>query len=324
MEGVEIVRLRSGAVTSQAKMVLRYPWFFFKGLRLAKNLRPDAVHAHDLDTLPLGLTIARLRRIPLVFDAHERYAKMIAIDVPPFVSRSAQAFEDLLAPQADISITINEVMAEELAKKTGREVVIIMNCIDLPPASAVKVHDEHSPLILINPVTFEPMRYIEESMEAMSNIDRCILRIAGSGRLLPAVEKAAKEHSNIEFLGHLPFRKLMDEYERVDVVLVLLDPANENYRNGSANKMGEGMAFGLPLIVSKGTLTADVVESEGCGIAIDWSEDNFRQAIDRLRNPAIRNEMGRKGREAAEREYNWGAMRDRLQKAYARLLSTEP
>jgi glycosyltransferase involved in cell wall biosynthesis len=324
IEGVKLHRIRTGRVGGQLALVLNYPLFLMRALSAAKEVRPDIVHAHDLDTLPAGLLISRLRGIPLVYDAHERYAKMIAMDVPASVSRLVERIEQFLLPRPDLVITINESMAAELEKHTREKVLVIMNVIDLPPRSKVKVHRPHDDIVLFNPVTFEPMRYLEESMEAMTNIDRCILRLAGSGRLLPAVEKAAKEHGNIEFLGHLPFTKLLEEYEKVDVVLILADPANENYRTGTANKMGEGMAFGLPLLASRGTLSGDVVEREGCGLTFDWSEADFRQAIDRLRDPAIRNEMGRKGREAAERGFNWGTMRDRLQKAYSRLLSTGP
>lgn len=320
-EEVEVRRIRSGKVASQAKLVMRYPLFFLKGLKAAKEVRPDAVHAHDLDTLPLGLVIARLRSVPLVYDAHERYAKMIAIDVPPVVSRMVQTFEDVLAPRADLSVTINEVMADELGARTGKEVVVIMNCIDLPPAHAVRAHDEHRPLVLINPVTFEPMRYIEESMAVIAKMEDCILRIAGSGRLQAEVERTAAAHENIEYLGFLPLGRMLEEYPRADVVLALADPRNENYRNGIPNKMGEAMAFGLPIIVSSGTLSGDVVTEVGCGLAIEWSEADFRGAIERLRDPRTRNEMGRKGRKAAERMYNWEAMKERLQQAYARLLS---
>lgn len=197
----------------------------------------------------------------------------------------------------------------------------IMNVIELPPSSKVRQHEDRETIVLFNPVTFEPMRYLEESIAAMSAIDRCVLRIAGSGRLQEAVERGAREHRNVEYLGHLPFTKLLDEYDKVDAVLILIDPANENYRTGTANKLGECMAFGLPILVSRGTLNADIVDREGCGVLFDWSEENFRTAIDAVRNRRTRAEMGRKGREAAEREYNWGAMRERLQGAYARLLS---
>ena len=83
------------------------------------------------------------------------------------------------------------------------------------------------------------------------------------------------------------------------------------------------MAFGLPILASRGTLTGDIVEANGCGMTFDWSEEGFRAAVEVLRDHKIRMEMGRKGREAAEREYNWGVMGQRLLRAYERLLSPQ-
>ena len=321
VEGVHVHRVRTGNVKGQFSLVLNYPLFLLRALREAGKVRPDVVHAHDLDTLPVGLLISRLRRIPLVFDAHERYAEMIALDVPAPISRAVQRFEDRLVPRADLVITINDIMAEGLRKHSRDEVLVIMNVIELPPLSMMRVHGQGDPIVLFNPVTFEPMRYLEESMEAASKMEGCILRIAGSGRLREAVERAALSHPNVEYLGHLPFTKLLEEYSKADVVLILADPANENYRTGIANKMGEGMAFGLPILASRGTLTGDIVEENGCGLTFDWSEEAFRASVERLKDHGLRAEMGRKGRAAAEREYNWERMEQRLLKAYDRLLA---
>ena len=314
-------RIRTGRVGGQPALVLNYPLFLLRCLAAAREVRPEIVHAHDLDTLPAGLLIARLRGIPIVYDAHERYAKMIAMDVPAAVSRLVEKLEQLLLPRVDLAITINEAMASEMERHTRDKVLVIMNVIELPPRSRTRQHVENESIVLFNPVTFEPMRYLEESIEAASKIDRCVLRIAGSGRLQKAVEKGAREHDNVEFLGHLPFTRLLEEYEKVDVVLMLADPTNENYRIGIANKLGEGMAFGLPLLASKRTLTGDIVEDTGCGLTFDWSEERFKAAVEQLRDPALRAEMGRKGRTAAEEVYNWGSMKKRLLGAYEGLSS---
>lgn len=323
MEGVHVHRLRTRKVGGQIALALNYPLFLLRSIGEARRSRPDVVHAHDLDTLPIGILISRLRGIPLVFDAHERYAEMIALDVPRSISRAVQRFEDMLVPRADLVVTINDVMADGLGKHSRDDVLVVMNVIELPPPSKMRVHEDHVPIVLFNPVTFEPMRYLEESMEAASKIDGCILRIAGSGRLKDAVERASQMHPNVEYLGHLPFTELLEQYTKADVVLILADPANENYRTGIANKMGEGMAFGLPILASRGTLTGDIVEANGCGMTFDWSEERFRAAVEVLRDHSTRMEMGRKGREAAEREYNWGVMGQRLLSAYERLLSPQ-
>src|SRR3954471_9150971 len=42
-----------------------------KAKQLAADIEFDAVHAHDFNTLPLGVELARQRRVPLVYDTHE-------------------------------------------------------------------------------------------------------------------------------------------------------------------------------------------------------------------------------------------------------------
>jgi hypothetical protein len=42
----------------------------------------DAVHCHDLDTLPIGYDYTRRRSVPLVFDAHESYPDFVAPRLP--------------------------------------------------------------------------------------------------------------------------------------------------------------------------------------------------------------------------------------------------
>jgi glycosyltransferase involved in cell wall biosynthesis len=41
--------------------------------RQAIELRPDLIHAHDINTLPLGVAAAQKMGVPIIFDAHEIY-----------------------------------------------------------------------------------------------------------------------------------------------------------------------------------------------------------------------------------------------------------
>ena len=320
--GVWIRRINTGIVTGMASLLRNYPLFLLGLLREARLQAFDAVHSHDLDTLLPGILISRLHGVPLVYDAHERYAKMIAVDVPPIVSNMVERMERRLLGSANMVITINEVMAEYFQPYARVKVLIIANCIDLPEASFVKRHIRSDFIILLYTGTFEPQRYIEETIDAVKKMVRCDYWLAGSGRLQQHIEGAAVEDKRIKFLGHLPHAEMLRKMVESDVILLLADPRNENYRTGSANKMGEAMAFGLPLITSKGTLSGEVIERIGCGLVIEWSEDNFQDAVNKLRDPRLRNEMGERGRQAAENELNWGLMKERLLKSYRQLLKS--
>ena len=52
VEGVRLHRVRTGRVGGQLALVLNYPLFLLRCLAAAREVRPEIVHAHDLDTLP--------------------------------------------------------------------------------------------------------------------------------------------------------------------------------------------------------------------------------------------------------------------------------
>jgi hypothetical protein len=59
----------------------RLPLFWWRAWHELRRARPDVVHAHDLDTLPVGYAYSRLSGARLIYDAHEYYAGMVRANV---------------------------------------------------------------------------------------------------------------------------------------------------------------------------------------------------------------------------------------------------
>ncbi len=316
-KGVNIERIRTGWAGSMLSFALFYPLFFLRGLLAANRREVDIVHSHDFDTLPLGALISWLKRVPLVFDAHENYAQMIAIDLPGWVPRLVERLEGALTRKADLVITVSEVHAAHMRPNARNGVVLVENCINIPAELGLPEFTDRD-LVLLYVGTLEPMRYIEESIAVSRTMDRCVYKVAGWGRLEGAVRKEV-DGTRVQFLGFLPHASMLKEMAACDVVLCLLDPANLNYVGNSPTKIYEAMAVGVPVLTSKGTTSGELVGRVGCGLVIDWSEGNYRQAIEAFRDPEQRRRWGLAGRAAAEKEYNWPNMRSRLISAYRRL-----
>jgi len=74
MEGVEVERVylssSHGRGTAQ---IFCYAWLYLKMLWRGLRTSFDVVHCHDLDTLPLGFVLGKLKRKPIVYDAHESF-----------------------------------------------------------------------------------------------------------------------------------------------------------------------------------------------------------------------------------------------------------
>jgi glycosyltransferase involved in cell wall biosynthesis len=320
--GVNVHRIRAIRIRGQLGMVIGMINFWAKAVLSSRKAAFDVVHAHDFDTLIPAVLISRLRRVPLVYDAHEHYSRMIAIDAPPAVMRLIDRLELRLVWSTDLVVTVSPPLATRFVAVGGPDVVIVTNCIDLPDASRVRQPSSHKEVVLFYGGTLEPMRYIEETIEAVKKTKGVRAVFAGEGRLSGLVAREAASNPNLEYLGYMDWNSLMERMVASDAVLCLLDPRNENYRIAIANRLCEGLAFGVPLLASKGTLCGEIVEAEGAGIAIEWSLDEFVRAVEELRELRRVEAMGRKGRKAAEREYNWEVQKAKLIAAYGRVMGT--
>ncbi|MCX6361563.1 MAG: glycosyltransferase [Armatimonadetes bacterium] len=99
---------------------LKYAEASIRMVASAVQLRPSIVHAHDLNALPIGLSVARLARCPLVYDAHELWSDP-AGDL--FRSRAvrlvAKALEGPLVRQADHTVTVCKSIADVMQHDLG-------------------------------------------------------------------------------------------------------------------------------------------------------------------------------------------------------------
>jgi len=86
-------------------------------------------------------------------------------------------------------------------------------------------------------------------------------------------------------------------------------------------KIFEYMAYEIPVVCSNFPNLKRIVEGEGCGICVDPEDpEEIADAVRWLaEHPEEGREMGKRGREAARRQYNWEAEADKLRRFYREL-----
>jgi glycosyltransferase involved in cell wall biosynthesis len=305
-----ITRVATGKVANKIGMIINYPSFFFKMITEGMMWDFDVVHSHDLDTLAQGVLISKLKSVPLVYDAHEHYAKMVEGDLPKVASSLLDRIEQWLMPNVDLLVAANSMIEEELCPQ--KDSIVVMNCIDLVNEEKIP----HSDFTLFYGGSLEPGRLIEDVVEVLSRHPICTLRIAGDGSLARNLRMIKNKHKNIWYVGQLGKNELKVSMLSSDVVLCLFDPSNANNAIGTPNRLFEAMAFGLSVIATEGTASGKIVEETGCGLVIPWSEYNFIEAVNKLKDIKLREKLGLNGKKAVKEMYNWGIMKTRLIEAY--------
>jgi glycosyltransferase involved in cell wall biosynthesis len=122
----------------------------------------------------------------------------------------------------------------------------------------------------------------------------------------------------VEYIGFIPYEKVIEGAFRADVLFAFYDPAIRSNKYASPNKLFEAMMCGKPIIVNAETTAAKIVDKERCGITVPYGDIcAIRSAIIRLRDDRkLRVMLGKNGRMAYQRHYDWKLMERRLLELY--------
>ena len=290
---------------------LRYIWRSYKYAR-RKNF--DAIHCHDLYTLPIGVLLKRKTKKPLIYDAHEFYP---GLHYPKggIAHRAMDWVEKRLLRSADAVITVSDKLAEHYHDQRP---VILMNCPEKPdspdidPAEYRRKYDipERSFLLAYQGILSENRNLDLIVTELAGKLGDIVpesrILICGSGPLEKRLRKKARD--NVIFTGRLSQEELLPLLMASDAGLLLFEKTPNNML-GLPNKLFEYMMVGLPSIVSELPVMARIVQEEGTGIVVD--PGNIDEILEAAKELAVNHDraraMGQRGIRAVNERYNWDA-----------------
>jgi colanic acid/amylovoran biosynthesis glycosyltransferase len=266
--------------------------------RLARTREADHIHAHWAGPpATVALIASRLSGVPWSFTAHlaDIQARNLLYDKSAsavFVRFIAHAMQDLMrqcAPGVDES----------------RWTVLRLG-LELPPARSGPP-PSNDPSVVLFAARFDPEKRHATLLEAAATLVRDGVRIelwlAGSGRLLPAAERQARDlgiESAVRFLGYVPNAEILEWLQtgRVDAVALPSD------WEGIPVSLIEALAHGVPAAASDVGGVAELV-GDGCGLLVPEGDPAaLAEAIRRLlQSPSLRADVSRVGRRRVEREF---------------------
>jgi len=281
--------------------------FWLRGWPVLRRLRPDVVHCHDLDTLPLGWRAARSLRARLVFDAHENYPDMMTGHLPVWAVNRLRWLEKWLVRRCDLLITVGFRIAEYYRTLGAPRVAVIGNWKDpadfeFPSETVARIREElgvcDDRITICFVANLGPERRLEPLLAAVANDNRFACVVGGDGRQADLARHYADSHDNIVYLGRVPPQRVSLITAACDVIYYGFDEANLNARWSAPNKLYEAIAAGKPLLCGDFGELGPVLRDHHCGVLCDTrTPQGIAESLAKL---ACRDELNAMGRRAAE------------------------
>ncbi|MBK1894724.1 glycosyltransferase [Chryseobacterium paridis] len=226
-----------------------FNWKLYQELK-KKADQHTILHANDIDALLPNYLIAKKLNIPLVFDSHEIFSEMPAIQ-GKMSQKMWRNLEQRMLPKLKFMITASGSYAQWFKKKYHVDAVVVQNAprkidftIDIP---------DNEPKIMLYQGAINPFRGIDKAILAMHHLDHVIFKIAGDGPMKKEYEDLViKENlqDKVQFLGKLLPEKLRKVTITADIGMSIEENGGESYLYSLPNKVLDCIQAKVPLIMA--------------------------------------------------------------------------
>lgn len=296
-----------------------------KAKRKIAELEPDVVHFHDPELLPVGVTLAK-KGMHVIYDAHEDLPRQnLTKDHIPKVLRPAIAkvFE-FYENYAVKNLSGVVAATPHIERRFSRQGVRTVNVSNYPiPKELARVDGRVSRQKRVCYVgDISRMRGLLQVIRALPLVPEVRLTLCGDiGEPGLDTELRAKPGwLQVDYLGVVNRAAVWRVMKESFAGLVTFLPA-PNHIEAQPNKLFEYMSAELPLIASDFPLWREIIDGVGCGLYVNpESPEAIAEAIRTLLDaPHEVERMGRAGRQAVMRKYNWPMEAQKLVNFYKTL-----
>jgi len=270
--------------TVRMRLLFRKKALFYAeyNLRLLLRLllsRADLFYANDTDTLLANYLAARLRRKPMLFDAHELFPEVPELVGRPRVKAFWQHIEDLILPRIArrndmAAITVCHSIADIYHRRYGLHMDVVRNVpiqpiqpiqpLTSPPStlnsllwpatlwSKLSTLKRAGKRLLLYQGAVNVGRGIDWVMHAMPLLPECHFIVAGDGdeyQNLLALKEKMQLH-NVTFLGRLTPDQLRQLTPLADLGISLLENRGLNYYYSLPNRLADFAAAHVPVLAT--------------------------------------------------------------------------
>lgn len=305
-------------------------------LRMLRRFGPDAVHCHDLHTVPIGYAYAKRSGCKLVYDSHEIFEELSLI--PWWKKRQHEFVQRRYSPRVDAFITINESIAEYLNTKYPHlpRAVIVKNAARLPDrplrydgrlhrAAGVGLDRK----ILLYQGGFAPHRGLMPLVNAAPHLpdDWCLVMM-GWGNYEDTLRSLAESIDpggrRVRFVPPAPNPELADWTCGATLGAIPYENVCLNHWFCTPNKLWEYPVAGVPILASPFPELKKTIERYRIGVLLDDppTPKNIAETVASLRESEL--EAMRVHCRSFVATDNWAVYERRLVRLYNELLGQDP
>lgn len=293
---------------------------WFTGQAVVKVWRYSATlyHANDFDTLPAGVFLSRMKKIPLLYDAHELFS-----DQYSGASRQFRwilfSLEHWFIRFAHRVVTVNASLAETLAAWHAVPLpTVVMNCpfaLEVKEEEGQALSSSHGvPHSCLARVIYQGIyardRGLEELIRSASWYTSAELYLRGYGeyeRVLLELVRSEGLGGRVHFLSPAASDRLVEDLVGFDIGVVPYRATTMNNRFCLPNKLFEYLQAGLALAVSRLPELERVIKETEAGESFNPEEPfDIARVINLLAgDPTRLAECKQRAQAAARDRYTW-------------------
>lgn len=250
---------------------------------LAKADQNTILLANDLDALLPNYLVSKKLNIPLVFDSHEIFSEMPAVQ-GRFTQKIWRFLQGRLLPNIKYMMTASHSYASWFQKKYGVHAVVVQNAPR--KYSITQSLPENNPKIILYQGVINPFRGIDKAILAMHHLDHVIFKIAGDGPRKKEYEELVISENlqdKVHFLGKLLPQDLKQITLTADVGMSIEENAGESYQFSLPNKVLDCIQARVPLILAQLPEMQNIKNQFNIGELIkDHQPKNIAEAISKV------------------------------------------
>lgn len=231
-----------------------YPEFNYKLYHLLRKKadKKTILLANDLDTLLANRLVAKQLGIPLIYDSHEIFTEMPAIN-KRFTQRIWRSLESFIIPEIKLMMTASESYADWFAKNYGIERPVVVQNFPLKAANDQDYTIANENKVIIYQGVINPSRGLDKIIPAMKDIPNAEFWIFGDGPKKNEYQQLTKSlglQEKVIFKGKVQPADLREITKLADVGLSIEENNGLSYYYSMPNKVSDYIQARIPVVVS--------------------------------------------------------------------------